>query len=97
MPSSGAGKSSLLRAVAGLWGRGGGDIARPPGDETMFLPHRADPLAAGVTAVCPRGRYGDAEVQYNWAMLLGIDRENVPQAKTVTDLAGAGTAFARAQ
>ena len=34
-------------------------------------------------------RNGDAEVQYNWAMLLGIDRENVPQAKTVTDLAGA--------
>mmetsp|Transcript_20801 Transcript_20801/g.62067 ORF Transcript_20801/g.62067 Transcript_20801/m.62067 type:complete len:667 (+) Transcript_20801:183-2183(+) len=38
--ASGAGKSSLLRAVAGLWGRGDGDIARPPGDETMFLPQR---------------------------------------------------------
>mmetsp|Transcript_34064 Transcript_34064/g.105406 ORF Transcript_34064/g.105406 Transcript_34064/m.105406 type:complete len:644 (-) Transcript_34064:12-1943(-) len=38
--SSGAGKSSLLRAVAGLWDRGDGAVVRPPADETMFLPQR---------------------------------------------------------
>lgn len=37
---SGAGKSSMLRAVAGLWTRGSGDIARPPAAETMFLPQK---------------------------------------------------------
>ena len=37
---SGTGKSSLLRAVAGLWTRGSGNITRPLATETMFLPQR---------------------------------------------------------
>jgi len=35
---SGVGKSSLLRAVAGIWGRGGGTVVRPPDGDCMFLP-----------------------------------------------------------
>jgi len=38
--NSGTGKSSLLRAVAGLWGRGEGEVWRPSAGETMFLPQR---------------------------------------------------------
>ena len=38
--ASGAGKSSLLRAVAGLWDRGEGSVVRPPRNETVFLPQR---------------------------------------------------------
>ncbi|KAL3774893.1 hypothetical protein ACHAWO_011571 [Cyclotella atomus] len=38
--SSGAGKSSLLRAVAGLWTSGAGEIVRVPDDEVYFLPQR---------------------------------------------------------
>lgn len=37
---SGVGKSSLLRAVAGLWNAGGGEIIRPPLGEMFFLPQR---------------------------------------------------------
>ncbi|WP_084652085.1 ABC transporter ATP-binding protein/permease [Ottowia thiooxydans] len=37
---SGSGKSSLLRAIAGLWRAGSGDIERPPVAESMFLPQR---------------------------------------------------------
>ena len=37
---SGVGKSSLLRAVAGLWNTGVGKIARPPLAEMLFLPQR---------------------------------------------------------
>ena len=37
---SGVGKSSLLRAVAGLWNTGEGKIARPPLDQMLFLPQR---------------------------------------------------------
>jgi putative ATP-binding cassette transporter len=38
--ASGGGKSSLLRAVAGLWDSGSGQIVRPPLHEMFFLPQR---------------------------------------------------------
>ena len=38
--ASGGGKSSLLRAVAGLWDAGSGLIVRPPLKEMFFLPQR---------------------------------------------------------
>lgn len=37
---SGAGKSSLLRAIAGLWNSGTGCIVRPKLEEMLFLPQR---------------------------------------------------------
>ncbi|CAM9734331.1 unnamed protein product [Scytosiphon promiscuus] len=37
---SGAGKSSLLRAMAGLWTTGAGKIVRPTKEEMFFLPQR---------------------------------------------------------
>lgn len=38
--SSGRGKSSLLRAMAGLWNAGTGRLVRPPLKEVLFLPQR---------------------------------------------------------
>ncbi|GAX45458.1 ABC transporter-related protein [Tolypothrix sp. NIES-4075] len=37
---SGRGKSSLLRAIAGLWNAGTGRVVRPPLEEVLFLPQR---------------------------------------------------------
>lgn len=37
---SGSGKSSLLRAIAGLWNNGTGEIVRPSCDQIYFLPQR---------------------------------------------------------
>ena len=37
---SGSGKSSLLRAIAGLWDTGSGVIQRPPLEELFFLPQQ---------------------------------------------------------
>ncbi len=37
---SGSGKSSLLRAIAGLWNNGQGSIARPDTTEMLFLPQK---------------------------------------------------------
>jgi vitamin B12/bleomycin/antimicrobial peptide transport system ATP-binding/permease protein len=37
---SGRGKSSLLRAIAGLWNAGTGRLLRPPLAEVLFLPQR---------------------------------------------------------
>ena len=38
--ASGAGKSSLMRAIAGLWNAGTGCIVRPKPEEMLFLPQR---------------------------------------------------------
>ncbi len=38
--ASGSGKSSLLRAIAGLWNNGQGSIARPDTTEMLFLPQK---------------------------------------------------------
>lgn len=38
--NSGAGKSSLLRGIAGLWTTGNGKISRPSNDDVYFLPQR---------------------------------------------------------
>ncbi len=38
--ASGGGKSSLLRAIAGLWDSGSGTIVRPPLEQLFFLPQR---------------------------------------------------------
>ncbi|MGI2904110.1 ABC transporter ATP-binding protein/permease [Tolypothrix sp. VBCCA 56010] len=40
MGASGLGKSSLIRAIAGLWNTGSGRIVRPSLEEIMFLPQR---------------------------------------------------------
>ncbi|XWK87291.1 MAG: ABC transporter ATP-binding protein/permease [Phormidium sp.] len=40
MGRSGAGKSSLLRAIAGLWNSGTGKLLRPTLEEMLFLPQR---------------------------------------------------------
>ncbi len=38
--ASGGGKSSLLRAIAGLWRKGSGTIRRPELEQMLFLPQR---------------------------------------------------------
>ena len=37
---TGVGKSSILRAMAGLWSRGSGDIVMPAAEHCLFLPQR---------------------------------------------------------
>ena len=40
MGASGVGKSSLMKAIAGLWLSGSGAIAHPPREQLLFLPQR---------------------------------------------------------
>lgn len=58
---TGVGKSSLLRAMAGLWTRGAGRIAMPPAAATLFLPQSPYLTAGSLRAqlLYPRGAARD--------------------------------------
>ncbi|HRK23769.1 MAG TPA: ABC transporter ATP-binding protein/permease [Beijerinckiaceae bacterium] len=64
---AGTGKSTLLRAISGLWPWGGGTIRRPDAEGLMFLPPRPYlPLGSLREAVCypdPPERFSEAAVQ----------------------------------
>ncbi len=63
---SGGGKSTLFRALAGIWPFGEGTVERPPGTH-MFLPQRPylplGTLRAVVAYPAAPGAYGDAAVR----------------------------------
>lgn len=63
---SGIGKSTLLRAIGGIWPWGAGRIGLPPRDQVMFLPQRPylplGTLRAALTYPSPAGSFTDEAV-----------------------------------
>ena len=82
----GSGKSTLFRAIAGLWPSGTGTIHLPPRDTVMFMPERPylplGTLRAAVSYPAPPGGFEDTAVaaaleRVGLARLVSsLDREN---------------------
>jgi ABC-type uncharacterized transport system fused permease/ATPase subunit len=68
--ASGVGKSSLLRAIAGLWQSGGGVIARPSRAEMLFLPQRPYMILGSLRhqLLYPNLKQGISEQQLLWML-----------------------------
>ncbi len=76
--ASGVGKTSLLRAIAGLWRSGSGRIFRPPLREVMFLPQRPYMILGSLRdQLCyPHvGEIADAELA---ALLMQVNLTDLP-------------------
>jgi putative ATP-binding cassette transporter len=65
--SSGAGKSSLLRAIAGLWTAGDGSIERPSDEDVYFLPQR------------PYCAIGSLKDQLLYPSMSDVDADDYPE------------------
>jgi putative ATP-binding cassette transporter len=84
---SGTGKSTLFRAIAGIWPYGGGRVSSPKGTHVMVVPPKPyipiGTLRAAVTYPAVAGAYRDDEicsalVDARLANLVGeLDREDV--------------------
>jgi putative ATP-binding cassette transporter len=63
---TGIGKSTLFRAIAGIWPFGAGRVVRPADDQTMFLPQRPylpiTTLRGAVSYPSPSGTFADEQV-----------------------------------
>src|SRR5918996_1402467 len=79
----GAGKSTLFRALAGLWPWGAGTIRLPPREAMMFMPQRPylppGTLRAAVSYPAGAGRFDDA------AVLAALDRVELARLAPALD------------
>jgi len=74
---SGTGKSTLFRAIGGLWPWGAGEIEIPPREDMMFMPQRPYlPLGTLSGALCyPAGPDGFPEAAQSAALTrVGLER-----------------------
>ncbi|HEY7436973.1 MAG TPA: ABC transporter ATP-binding protein/permease [Methylomirabilota bacterium] len=75
--ATGAGKTSLLRAIAGLWRSGSGRILRPPLAEMIFLPQRPYLIPGSLRDQLCYPREGDASDEQMIALLERVGLQDL--------------------
>ena len=75
---SGVGKTSVLRAIAGLWRSGSGRITRPPLSDMMFLPQRPYMVPGSLRDQLCYPREGDASDEHLTRLLGLVGLEKLP-------------------
>lgn len=83
---SGTGKSTLFRAIGGLWPWGAGEITIPPRDQMMFMPQRPYlPLGTLADALCYPRLASDFPREAQEAALKRVGLERLPEQLDVAD------------
>jgi len=78
--SSGCGKSSLLRALAGLWKTGSGRVVRPNLEEMMFLPQRPYMILGSLRdQLLYPNRTGELTDEELYQVLEQVNLEDLPE------------------
>jgi putative ATP-binding cassette transporter len=76
---SGVGKTSILRAIAGLGRSGSGHIIRPPLSDMMFLPQRPYMVAGSLRDQLCYPHMGEVAEEQLVAILRLVDLDTLPQ------------------
>ena len=75
----GAGKTSLMRAAAGLWKFGSGRILRPPLDAIMFMPQKPYLILGSVRQQLQYPRAGEVCDKTLMEVLRQVDLAHLPE------------------
>ena len=76
---TGAGKTSLMRAVAGLWKFGNGRILRPPPDAIMFMPQKPYLILGSFRQQIQYPRASEVSDQTLMEVLRQVDLAHLPE------------------
>jgi putative ATP-binding cassette transporter len=83
---SGVGKTSVLRAIAGLWRSGSGRIIRPPLSDMMFLPQRPYMILGSLRDQVCYPHAGEASDAQLIEILRLVDLDSLPRRLGGLDL-----------
>jgi vitamin B12/bleomycin/antimicrobial peptide transport system ATP-binding/permease protein len=75
---TGAGKTSLMRAIAGLWRFGSGRILRPPANEIMFMPQKPYLILGSIRQQIQYPRTGEVSDEKLMEVLREADLAHLP-------------------
>jgi putative ATP-binding cassette transporter len=76
---TGAGKTSLMRAVAGLWKFGSGRILRPPSKDILFLPQKPYLILGSIRDQIQYPRATDVSDERLMEVLREVDLGHIPE------------------
>jgi vitamin B12/bleomycin/antimicrobial peptide transport system ATP-binding/permease protein len=76
---TGVGKTSMMRAVAGLWEFGSGRIRRPPPSEIMFMPQKPYLILGSLRQQILYPHGADADEEALLEVLRNVDLGHLPQ------------------
>jgi vitamin B12/bleomycin/antimicrobial peptide transport system ATP-binding/permease protein len=76
---SGAGKTSLMRALAGLWREGSGSVTRPALSEVMFLPQRPYMILGSLRDQLTYPRAAGVSDEQLHDVLTAVNLSNLPE------------------